>query len=133
MTKQIVKSLFIVFIISISVGCITFLFYPSLTTFLRVITGLTGVQIVFFFLYNNILRYITRLNLEKEALILSQLAEQNRTLAECQGCKIMNDVYITLTGENEFNCEECNALNKVQIDINTILPTTPIQSQIYDK
>ncbi len=105
------------------------LFYPSVTTFLKVTIGVTGLQILFFFLYNNILRYIARLNLEKEALQLSQLAEQNRTLAECQGCKKMNNVYISLTEENEFNCEDCNTLNKVKIDITTILPTT----MIYDK
>tara|TARA_R110002051_G_scaffold109214_2_gene181908 strand:- start:1943 stop:2344 length:402 start_codon:yes stop_codon:yes gene_type:complete len=133
MTKQIVKSLFIVFLISISVGSITVLFYPSLTTFLKIVIGTTGIQILFFFLYNNILRYITQLNLEKEALLLSQLAEKNLTLAECQGCKAMNNIYINLTEENEFNCEECDTLNKVQIDIHTILPTQPIQSQIYDK
>ena len=129
MTKQIVKSLFIVFLISISVGGITVLFYPSLTTFLKVIIGLTGFQIVFFFIYNNILRYITRLNLEKEALFLSQLAEQNRSLVECQKCKAMNNVYINFTEENTFTCEECNADNRIEININTILLT----KMIYDK
>jgi len=129
MTKQIVKSLFIVFLISFSIGSIAVLFYPSLTTFIKIIVATTGIQILFFFLYNNILRYIARLNLEKEALQLSQLAEQNRILAECQGCKKMNNVYVTLTDENEFKCEECDALNKITIDISTILPTT----MIYDK
>ena len=129
MTKQIIKSVFIVLLISISIGSITILFYPSLTTFLKVVIGTTGFQVLFFFLYNNILRYIARLNLEKEALQLSQLAEQNRILAECQGCKTMNNVYVTLTDENEFKCEQCDALNKIKIDISTILQTT----MIYDK
>ncbi len=105
------------------------LFYPSLTTFLKVAIGMTGFQILFFFIYNNILRYIAQLNLEKEALHLSQLAEQNRILAECQGCKKMNNIYINLTEENEFKCEDCDALNKIQIDITTVLPTT----MIYEK
>ena len=129
MTNQIVKSLLILILISSSISGITVLFYPSPTTFFKVVIGLTGIQILFFFLYNNILRYIARLNLEKEALLLSQLAEQNRILAECQGCKAMNNIYINLTEENEFNCEECNATNKIQIDISTILPT----KIIYDK
>ena len=129
MTKQIVKSVFIVLLISISISSIAVLFYPSLTTFLKVVIGTTGIQLLFFFLYNNILRYITRLNLEKEVLQLSQLAEQNRILVECQGCKVTNDVYVTLTDENEFKCEDCDALNKIKIDISTILPTT----MIYDK
>jgi len=129
MTKQIVKSVLIVFLISISISSIAVLFYPSLTTFLKVVIGTTGIQLLFFFLYNNIIRYIARLNLEKEVLQLSQLAEQNRILAECQGCKAMNNVYVTLTDENEFKCEECDAPNKIKIDISTILPTT----MIYDK
>jgi len=126
MTSQIVKSVLILILISSSISGITFLFNQSLTTFIKVFIGATGVQILFFFLYNNILRYIARLNLEKEAIQLSQLAEQNQVLAECQGCKVMNNVYVTLTEENEFNCEECNATNKIQIDISTILPTKPI-------
>jgi len=129
MTKQIVKSLFIVFLISISVGGITVLFYPSLTTFLKVVLGATGVQILFFFIYNNILRYIARLNLEKEALFLSQLAEQNRILVECQKCKVMNNIYINLSEENKFTCEECNADNKIQINFDTVLLT----KILYDK
>jgi hypothetical protein len=129
MTSQIFKSLLILILISSSISGITVLFYPSLITFIKVFIGSTGIQILFFFLYNNILRYIARLNLEKEALQLSQLAERNQILAVCQGCKAVNNVYITLTEENEFNCEECSARNKIQIDINTILPTTPI----YDK
>ena len=129
MTKQIFKSVFIVLLISTSISSIAVLFYPSLTTFLKVVIGTTGIQLLFFFLYNNILRYIARLNLEKEVLQLSQLAEQNRILVECQGCKVTNDVYVTLTNENEFKCEDCDALNKIKIDISTILQTT----MIYDK
>tara|TARA_R110002051_G_scaffold306306_2_gene376777 strand:+ start:1010 stop:1396 length:387 start_codon:yes stop_codon:yes gene_type:complete len=126
---QIVKSFLIVFLISSSISGITILFYPSLSTFIKVFIGATGVQIFFFVLYNNILRYITQLNLEKEALQLSQLAEQNRVLAECQKCKKMSNVYISLTEENEFECDECNTTNKIMIDINTVLPT----KIIYDK
>ena len=100
MTNQIVKSLSILILISSSISGITILFYPSINTFLKVLISVTGLQILFFFLYNNILRYIARLNLEKEALQLSQLAEQNRILAECQKCKAMNNVYINLTEEN---------------------------------
>ena len=129
MTKQIIKSVFIVLLISTSISSIAVLFYPSLTTFLKVVIGTTGIQLLFFFLYNNILRYVARLNLEKEVLQLSQLAEQNRILVECQGCKITNNVYVTLADENEFKCEECDSLNKIKIDISTILQTT----MIYDK
>ena len=127
--SQIVKSFLIVFLISSSISGITILFYPSLSTVIKVFIGSTGLQILFFFLYNNILRYIAQLNLEKEALQLSQLAEQNRILAECQKCKKTSNVYIILTEENEFECDECNTTNKIMIDINTVLPT----KIIYDK
>ena len=129
MMSQIVKSFLIVFLISSSISGITILFYPSLSTVIKVFIGSTGLQILFFFLYNNILRYIAQLNLEKEALQLSQLAEQNRILAECQKCKKTSNVYIILTEENEFECDECNTTNKIMIDINTVLPT----KIIYDK
>ena len=129
MTSQIVKSVLILILISSSISGITVLFYPSLISFIKVFIGTTGAQILFFFLYNNILRFIARLNLEKEAIQLSQLAEQNRIFAECQGCKKMNNVYINVSEENEFTCDDCDAINKVQIDISTILPT----KIIYDK
>ena len=129
MMTQIVKSLLILILISSSISGIAFLFYPSGITFLKVLISVTGIQILFFFLYNNILRYIARLNLEKEALLLSQLAERNRIFAECQGCKETNNVYINLTEENEFECEHCNKTNKIQIDISTVLPTKIIYDQ----
>ena len=130
MTNQIVKSLLIVIIISSLISGIAFFFYPSFITFIKVLMTVTGIQICFFFVYNNILRYIARLNLEKETLQLAQLAEQNRILAECQGCKKMNSIYINLNEENEFTCEDCNAINKIQITINTVLPTTPIYDNL---
>ena len=129
MMIQIVKSFLIVFLISSSISGITILFYPSLSTFIKVFIGATGVQIFFFVLYNNILRYIAQLSLEKEALQLSQLAEQNRIFAQCQSCKVTNNVSVTLSEENEFECDECNTTNKIMIDINTVLPT----KIIYDK
>ena len=50
-------------------------------------------------------------------------------MIECQGCKKVNNISIDLTEENTFECDKCNAENKVQIDISTILPT----NIIYDK
>ena len=47
----------------------------------------------------------------------------------------MNNVYVKLTEENEFNCEDCSTLNKIQIDISTVLPTNfpDTGTMIYDK
>ena len=129
MMTQIVKSLLILILISSSMSGIIFLFYPYLTTFIKVFIATTGIQIFFFLLYNNILRYIARLSLEKDALQLSQLAETNRIFAQCQSCKAMNNVSVTLSEENEFECDECAAPNKIIIDISTVVPTKPI----YDK
>ena len=129
MMAQIIRSLLFLTIISSSVGGIGYFFDPSLTTFLKYSLLTTGIQIIFFLIYNNILRYIARLNIEKETLQLAQLAEKNKIFIECQACKNTNNVDINLTEENFFECTHCRAKNKVSIEFTSILPTNPI----YDK
>ena len=129
MMAQIIRSLIYLIVISSSAGGIYYFFYPTISSFVKATILTAAVQIIFFILYNNILRFITRLNLEKEALSLAQLASKNKVLIECQGCKKMNSVDIDLSEENNFICDKCSAENKVQIDISTILPT----NIIYDK
>jgi len=129
MMAQIIRSLIFLIIISSSIGGIYYFFNPTLTSFIQASIFACAVQIIFFILYNNILRYIARLQLEKEALSLAQLASKNMVMIECQGCKKVNNISIDLTEENTFECDKCNAENKVQIDISTILPT----NIIYDK
>ena len=129
MIAQIIRSLLLLIIISSSVGGIGYFFNPSLLTFAKYFVLITGLQIIFFFIYNNVLRYIARLNLEKESLQLAQLAEKNKIFIECQGCKNTNSVDIDLTQENSFKCIHCEAENKIDINFTTILPTKPI----YDK
>jgi len=129
MMAQIIRSLIYLIVISSSAGGIYYFFYPTISSFVKATILTAAVQIIFFILYNNILRFITRLNLEKEALSLAQLASRNKILIECQGCKKMNSVDIDLSEENSFICDKCSAENKVQIDISTILPT----NIIYDK
>ena len=129
MMAQIIRSLIFLIIISSSIGGIYYFFNPTLISFIQASIFACAVQIIFFILYNNILRYIARLQLEKEALSLAQLASKNMVMIECQGCKKVNNISIDLTEENTFECDKCNAENKVQIDISTILPTTII----YDK
>ncbi len=126
---QIIRSLIFLIIISSSIGGIYYFFNPTLISFIQASIFACAVQIIFFILYNNILRYIARLQLEKEALSLAQLASKNMVMIECQGCKKVNNISIDLTEENTFECDKCNAENKVQIDISTILPT----NIIYDK
>ena len=126
---QIIRSLTLLILISSSVGGIYYFFNPTLISFIKASVLAAAIQIIFFILYNNILRYIARLQLEKEALSLAQLANKNKVLIECQGCKKMNSVDIDLSEENSFICDKCGADNNVQIDISTILPT----NIIYDK
>ena len=129
MMAQIIRSLTLLTLISCSVGGIYYFFNPTLISFIKASVLASAIQILFFILYNNILRFITRLHLEKEALSLAQLANKNKILIECQGCKKMNSVDIDLSEENSFICEKCGADNNVNIDISTILPT----NIIYDK
>ena len=129
MMAQIIRSLTLLILISSSVGGIYYFFSPTIISFIKASVLAAAIQIIFFILYNNILRYIARLQLEKEALALAQLANKNKILIECQGCKKMNSVDIDLSEENSFICDKCDADNKVQIDISTILQT----NIIYDK
>ena len=129
MMAQIIRSLTFLTLISCSVGGIYYFFNPTLISFIKSSVLASAIQVLFFILYNNILRYIARLQLEKEALSLAQLANKNKILIECQGCKKMNSVNIDLSEDNRFVCDKCDADNKVQIDISTILPT----NIIYDK
>ena len=129
MMAQIIRSLTLLILISSSVGGIYYFFSPTFISFIKAVILASAIQIIFFIIYNNILRYIARLQLEKEALSLAQLANKNKVLIECQGCKKMNSVDIDLSEENSFICDKCSADNNVQIDISTILPT----NIIYDK
>ena len=129
MMAQITRSLTLLILITGSVGGIYYFFNPTLISFIKASVLAGAIQIIFFILYNNILRYIARLQLEKEALALAQLANKNKILIECQGCKKMNSVDVDLSEENSFICEKCGADNNIQIDISTILPT----NIIYDK
>lgn len=127
MIAQIIRSLLILIVTSSCVGGIYY-FLTDGNFFKALVLG-ASVQILFFFVYNNLLRYIARLNLEKENIQLAQLAQKNKMFLECQGCKTTNNVDIDLTTENNFICTNCNAKNKVNIEFTTVLPTTPI----YDK
>ena len=129
MMAQIIRSLTLLILISSSVGGIYYFFNPTIISFIKASVLAAAIQIIFFILYNNILRYIARLQLEKEALALAQLANKNKILIECQGCKKMNSVNIDLSEDNSFICDKCRADNNVQIDISTILQT----NIIYDK
>lgn len=129
MIAQIIRSLIFLIIISCCVGGIGYFFDPTFLTFIKYFVFAACAQIIFFFIYNNILRYVARLNLEKESLQLAQLAEKNKLFVECQGCKTTNNVDIDLTKENNFKCNNCGAENKINIEFTTVLPTTPI----YDK
>ena len=123
---QIIRSLTLLILISSSVGGIYYFFNPTIISFIKASVLAVAIQIIFFILYNNILIYIATLHLEKDALALAQLANKNKILIECQGCKKMNSVDIDLSEENSFMCDKCDADNKVQIDISTILQTNII-------
>ena len=124
---QIIRSLIYLIVISSSAGGVYYFFHPTLLSFIKATILTAAIQILFFILYN-ILRYIARIQLEKEALLAAQLAAKNKVLLECSGCKKTNNVDIDLAEENSFTCS-CGAENKVVIDITSILPT----NIIYDK
>lgn len=121
MTLQILKSLLLVCIVS---STIAYIGYKNTSkSFVEFFIISTVLQFIFFYFYNNIIAYITRLKLEKQNLDTIQLMNTNNVLIDCSSCKKTNNVRIVLTESNDFVCEHCKTENGLDIQFNTITKT----------
>ena len=121
MTIQILKSLFAVSLVS---GVISYIgFKTTSASFIEVFCISTILQFIFFYFYNSILSYVTRMNLEKENLETIKLINTNNVLINCEACKKVNSVRVDLSTENEFTCEHCKSENILEIEYKTIVKT----------
>lgn len=121
MTIQILKSLFAVSLVSGVIGYIGF--KTTSASFIEVFCISTILQFIFFYFYNSILSYVTRMNLEKENLETIKLINTNNVLINCEACKKVNSVRVDLSTENEFTCEHCKSENILEIEYKTIVKT----------
>lgn len=86
----------------------------------------TVLQLIFFYFYNSVISYITRLKLEKENLETIQLINTNNVLLECSSCKKTNSIRVDLSESNEFTCTHCGTDNILNIEFKTITKTNII-------
>jgi len=121
MTIQILKSLFAVSLVSGVIGYIGF--KTTSASFIEVFCISTILQFIFFYFYNSILSYVTRMNLEKENLETIKLINTNNVLINCEACKKVNSVRVDLSTENEFTCEHCKSENILEVEYKTIVKT----------
>lgn len=121
MTIQILKSLLAVSLVSGVIGYIGF--KTTSASFIEVFCISTILQFIFFYFYNSILSYVTRMNLEKENLETIKLINTNNVLINCEACKKVNSVRVDLSTENEFTCEHCKSENILEVEYKTIVKT----------
>lgn len=124
MIPQILKSIILLGIVSLTIAYICSEF--TSISFSKSLLFATAIQLIFFYFYNSIISYITRLKLEKENLETIQLINTNNVLLECSSCKKTNSIRVDLSDSNEFTCTHCGTDNILNIEFKTITKTTPI-------
>ena len=124
MILQILKSIILLGIVSLTIAYICSEF--TSISFGKSLLFATTIQLIFFYFYNSIISYITRLKLEKENLETIQLINTNNVLLECSSCKKTNSIRVDLSDSNEFTCTHCGTDNILNIEFKTITKTTPI-------
>lgn len=121
MTLQVLKSLILLCVVSSSAAYIGF--KTTSKSFVEIFIIATILQFIFFYFYNSIISYITRLKLENKNLETIQLMNTNNVLIECSSCKKTNNVRVVLTEDNNFTCTHCKTENILDITFNTITKT----------
>lgn len=125
---QILKSISVVAIVS----C-TFAYIGSKTTtepFATFFIVSTALQFIFFYFYNSIITYVTRMKLEKENLEAIRLINTNNVLINCEACKKLNTVRVDLSTITQFECTHCNTENILNIEYKTIIKTKIPKNEI---
>ena len=128
---QILKSILVVAIVSSIIAYI-----GSKTTtepFATFFIVSTILQFLFFYFYNSIITYVTRMKLEKENLEAIKLINTNNVLINCEACKKLNTVRVDLTTTNQFECAHCKAENVLNIEYNTIVKTKIPKNELPNK
>lgn len=121
MISQVIKSLILVSLVS---GVISYILFKNTTkSFIEWFAICSIIQFLFFYFYNNVISYTTRLRLEKENLETIKLINSNTILINCESCKKVNNVQIDLTSDNEFECTHCKTENILSIEYSTIAKT----------
>lgn len=128
---QILKSIIVVALVSSTIAYIGS--KTTSETFATFFIVSTTLQFLFFYFYNSIITYITRMKLEKENLEAIKLINTNNVLINCEACKKLNTVRVDLTTSNEFECAHCKAENILNIEYKTIVKTKIPKNELPNK
>ena len=126
MIKDIFKSITITMVVAIIIAatCYYTLGYNYINTFICSIL----IQIVIFYIWNSILSFIMRVNLEKQETIRIEQYEKQGVEVNCAHCNALNFIPVSINDDNNFNCVQCEKTNAVYIDV-----TVAQKSDIPDK
>jgi hypothetical protein len=118
---NIVKSLIITIVVSVSVSWI--LWYVFDYEFIKSVVITTLIQFIFFAIYNNIKRFISDREADRE--LTTRIAEFNKQAvdAPCAYCGVTNHIPIRLDQDNNFICQSCEKTSAVYISLTTAQKT----------
>ena len=118
---NIVKSLIIPIVVSVSVSWI--LWYVFDYEFIKSVVITTLIQFIFFAIYNNIKRFISDREADRE--LTTRIAEFNKQAvdAPCAYCVVTNHIPIRLDQDNNFICQSCEKTSAVYISLTTAQKT----------
>ena len=87
--------------------------------FIQVFAATMCAQFVLFFIWNSVVEYLFRTNLQKQETELAAAYAQQGTDVNCAYCGKGNFVPIRFDEDNEFDCEQCDQTNAIYVRITT--------------
>lgn len=99
---------------------------PLLQTFIAAICA----QFVLFFIYNSIIEYLHKSNLEQQFTERERIYSEQGVDVTCASCGSHSFIPIKMDGDNEFECEVCGVANSVYINITTAQKTEPLDRKM---
>lgn len=90
------------------------------------------MQFIVFFLFNIAMRSYFQLQTNKLEVQRLNALDENRVTVKCAVCGEPHDIVIKVGGVNEFRCEKCKSLNKVEVSISNYQKTEILEGLITE-
>lgn len=91
------------------------------------------MQFIVFFLFNITLKTIVQLRINKLEVDRLNAIDENRVILKCAVCGEPNEVVIKVGKVNEFRCEKCKSLNRINVDISNYQKTEMLDGLITEE
>lgn len=136
--SQIVKSILLVLLVSTTISL------PFPEHFWGIFFGSIGIQVFLGWLVSSILFIIETNNTTNKQIprLLEQIESYDNTLEDiltknlvnvvCPSCKSPITIPISPTGDNTFQCLNCNETTRYDVTITPILLTTPVDANVVN-